>query len=176
MAIDVSGVTIPNRPFAVMEYRIQEASRKGLGGLLDGVYYDAEARLEPLGADRLPMIQPIDMRLVELQQAGAVLTGIGNVPTFTEEEAIFLVVSSARYRWVKRGDATQNGVRDWVARFMDTIELDPDTGTVDTYLQDTVRRPITLSTQEIYMSQLVLAIEVRVSYETVAYHRGGRTH
>ena len=167
------------KPFAVIENRISAAL--AVDKLLYGVTYDREARLEPLGADMLPFIQPVNASYSEKIFAGG--HNNQNNPNYTHWNTVadgrvsLLVAGRREYGLVQRstGDAEDGkGILEWIARLQDAIELDA-TGLVDPFLEGSLSRPVAFSIQNNYISDLSFVLLLDVSFQTNIFLRGQRT-
>ena len=165
------------QPFAVIENRISAAL--AVDKLLYGVTYDREARLEPLGADMLPFIQPVNASYSEKIFAGGHSNPnhLNEWHTVADGRVSLLVAGRREYGLVQRstGDAEDGkGILEWIARLQDAIELDA-TGVVDPFLEGSLSRPVSFSIQNNYISDLSFVLLLDVSFQTNIFLRGQRT-
>lgn len=176
--MNLDAYPVPVRPIVVIENRIQK-SISDANGLLKGVIYDREARIQPLGCDTLPFIQPVDYPYFERIFGGAARDGQhkGNTPLITEGVLSFFVASRREYGMVTR-DATDPtdgvGVFQWCDRLKDVIETDED-GNVDAFLSGTVAKPVSFTVRNNYVSDLAYVVLLEVTLFSVPFYRGGRT-
>lgn len=165
------------QPFAVIENRISAALVSGK--LLYGVTYDREAHLEPLGADMLPFIQPVNASYSEKIFAGGYdnPNHLNEWNTVADGKVSLLVAGRREYGLVQRstGDAEDGrGVLEWIARLQDAIELD-SAGVVDPFLEGSLSKPVSFSIQNNYISDLSFVLLLDVSFQTNIFFRGQRT-
>ena len=174
---DLNTYPLTAQPFAVIENRISAAL--AVDKLLYGVTYDREARLEPLGADMLPFIQPVNASYSEKIFAGGHSNPnhLNEWHTVADGRVSLLVAGRREYGLVQRstGDAEDGkGILEWIARLQDAIELDA-TGVVDPFLEGSLSRPVSFSIQNNYISDLSFVLLLDVSFQTNIFLRGQRT-
>ena len=178
--MNVTDYPIPARAFAVMDARIAFWSAAGSGRVLVGVTYDREALLEPMGADMLPMIQPVDYTWEETIFGGAssARERVGNTQVVSEITSTFFVAGRREYGLIQR--STDNpedgkGVLEWVSRLQDALEKSVDDGRQDSLLEGTLAKPMRFVCRQNYLSDLSFALLLEVSLFTMPYWRAGRT-
>lgn len=169
---------IPTRPIVVIENRIKE-SIADPDGLLYGVTYDREARIQPLAADTLPFIQPVDYPYSERIFGGAAREGdnVGNTPLITDGVLSLFVGARREYGMVIRdanNPADGKGVLQWANRLKDVIETD-EFGNIDAFLSGTLAKPVSFVIRNNYVSELAFVVMLEVNLFTVPFYRGGRT-
>lgn len=169
---------IPMRCITVIEKRIQKQMEAG--GFLDGIKeYDREGRVDVLGSDSLPIIQPLQYTYNEEIWGGAAKTGQarGNTPLRAVGTLELFVGGRAEYGMFRRDDADDKGtgIMEWIDKLKDSIEMKEDGVTADAFLGDTVMEPVSFQLGENYISNLTLALILEVRLTTVGYYRGERS-
>lgn len=173
-ALLYSEYPIPIQPFRVLYDRIQASLASGK--LLYGCFYDRELKLDSLGHDRLPMIQPLGIEYDELIFGGQSPTPgqVGNTPVVVDGRISYFVAAKRDYAFCRLDSTERLGVFEWVSRFCDVLEGVYEAGGRDSLLCGTCRKPIKISVKENYVSELSQAVRVEVEYYTVPFTRAGR--
>lgn len=169
------------RPMKAIEERIRYQAVEGGQRLLDGITFDREGTLQPVGRDLLPLVQLASYNATEQIFGGAPRPGTarGNTPLVTVGILEIYIFTYSGYGYSRQDPLDEEdgrGLLEWVALVQDAIERKPQLSfEADAFLEGSLCKPVKFEVRDNFLSDQSLGVLLALEWTTQPYCRSERT-